>query len=401
MKRYLLQLVLGLLILGAAGFATKLLIDSRPAAPKQEVAVVVPIVRTLTVHSASVQLDVISHGTVAPRTDTTLAAEVPGKIATVSPALVSGGFFAAGDELLTIDAREYELAVTAARADVAQRRTALTIERAEAEVAVAQWSELGAGEAPPLARREPQIAQAEAALAATEARLQRAQLDLERCQVRAPYAGRVWEKRVDVGQYVPLGTPLARIYAVDYAEVRLPIPDDDLQFLDLPLDYQDRERMTPAPQVTLRTTFAGAEHEWQGRIVRTEGELDPESRMVHAVARIDHPYARGNNGDAARPPLAVGMFVRATIAGRTFTGLVDIPRSALRPGGTEVLVVDQDDRLQVRPVEVLRQTRTRAFVRAGLADGERVCLTPLEVFSPGMAVRPAPADADAAVGAGR
>lgn len=398
MMRYLLQLVLAIVILGAAGLVTKGLIDSRPQAPKQEVVPIVPVVRAMTVHAGSVRVDVPSQGTVAPRTETTLVAEVPGKIAAIAPSLVAGGFFAEGEELLTIDPRQYELSVIAAEAEVAQRRTALAIETAEAEVAIAQWQELGRGEAPPLARRQPQIAQAEAALAGADARLQQAKLDLERCHVRAPYAGRVWDKRVDVGQYVPLGTALARIYAVDYAEVRLPLTDGELQFLDLPLDYQDGTPATRTPEVTLSTSFAGSQHEWPGRIVRTEGEIDPKTRMVHAVARVDHPYARSDNGDPARPPLAVGMFVDATIAGRTFDGIFIVPRSALRPGGEQVLVIDAENRLQPRKVEVLRQTRLDALVRAGLSDGEQVCLTPLEVFSPGMKVRVAGAGEATEVG---
>jgi len=387
MIRYLLQLVLAALVLAVGLLVAKWLIDSRPPVPKQELPVVVPVVRAMAAHAGRVRIDVTSQGTVAPRTETTLVAEVPGKIAWVAPSLVAGGFFAAGDELLTIDAREYELAVIAAEAGVTQRRTALTIERAEAEVAVAQWHELGRGEAPPLARREPQIAQSEAALAAAEAQLQRARLDLERCHVRAPYEGRVWDKRAGIGQYVTPGTELARVYAVDFAEVRLPLADADLQFLDLPLDYQDGAPASEGPAVTLATDFAGTRHEWQAKIVRTEGEIDPRSRMVHAVARVDRPYAQGANGDANRPPLAVGMFVEATIAGRTFDGIFTVPRSALRPGGEELLVIDADDRLRPRRVEVLRQTRTEALVQAGLAEGERICLTPLEVFSPGMPVR--------------
>ncbi|MEZ5967170.1 MAG: efflux RND transporter periplasmic adaptor subunit [Planctomycetota bacterium] len=387
MMRYLLQLLLAALILGGAGFVAKMLIDSRPPAPKHEVTPVVPIVRALAVHPEAVRVDVTTQGTVAPRTETTLVAEVRGKIARVAPSMVAGGFFAAGEELLTIDAREFELAVVAAQAEVAQRRTALAVERAEAEVAIAQWNELGRGEAPPLARREPQIAQADAALAAAEAGLQQAQLDLERCHVKAPYAGRVWDKRADVGQYVSPGTPLARVYAVDYAEVRLPLADDELQFLDLPLDYQDGVRAGEGPSVTLSTDFAGRTYAWPARVVRTEGEIDPKSRMVHAVARVEKPYARGDNGDAARPPLAVGMFVQATIAGREYEGVFTVPRSALRPGGEEVLVVDAQDRLQPRRIDVLRQTRTTVLVHGGLQAGERLCLTPLEVFSPGMRVQ--------------
>src|SRR5690606_32244529 len=287
---------------------------------------------------------------------------------------------------LAIDRREYELAVTAAAAEVAQRRTALEIERAEAEVAIAQWQELGRGEAPPLVRREPQVAQAEAALAAAEARLQRARLDLERCSIRAPYDGRVQEKLADVGQYVTPGAAVARVYATDHAEVRLPIAPHEVEFLDLPLDHANRGERAPGPEVTLRARFAGRTFEWPARIVRTEGQVDPRTRMVYAVARVDRPYARAADGQSERPPLAVGMFVAAAVHGRTYQNIVVLPRSVLRPGGRTLLVIDAENRLFEREVDILRSERERVLVRGGIAPGERVCLTPLELFSDGMRV---------------
>jgi hypothetical protein len=207
----------------------------------------------------------------------------------------------------------------------------------------------------------------------------------------------VWEKQTDVGQYVIPGTPLARVYAVDWAEVRLPIADQELAFLDLPLDYQPlgpggRDQARLGPEVTFTATFAGAMHQWSARIVRTEGAIDPRSRMVHAVARVEAPYAKGDNGATTRPPLAVGMFVDAEIKGRTFANVVVLPRSAVRPGGKTVLVVDAGDLLHVRAIDVLRTTREQVFVRGGLADGDRVCLTALEVFAEGMPVQVAPAE---------
>lgn len=387
MMRSLLQVALVVVILVVAGIGTKLLIDSRKPPAKQAQVIEPPLVRVLEVAWTESRLDVETNGTVSPRTDTTLVAQVAGVVTSVSPALVAGGFFAAGDVLVSIDEREYELAVTAARAEVAQRRVAIELERAEAEVAIAQWQALGKGEAPPLARHEPQLAQAQAAFAAAEARLQRTELDLARCTVKAPYAGRVWDKRVDAAQYVAPGTPLARVYAIDAVEIRLPIADADLAFLDLPLGMSDDRPLAKGPQVDLRANFAGGIHLWTGHVVRTEGEIDPRTRMVHAVVRVEDPYVRGENGDARRPPLAVGMFVDATVHGRTVAGVVALPRGALRPGGESILVVDKAGKLWHRKVGVLRLTRTTAYVESGVQAGELVCLTPLEVVVDGMAVR--------------
>ena len=191
-------------------------------------------------------------------------------------------------------------------------------------------------------------------------------------------------KSVDVGQFVTVGSPIATIYAVDYAEMRLPLPNEELAFLDLPLDYRGETQQQPGPQVVLRAEFAGRIHEWHGRIVRTEGEIDPRSRMVHAVARVKDPYGRGENPD--RPPLAVGMFVEAEIQGKTARGVAVLPRSALR-GRSQLLVVTPENRLEFREVRLLRATQEQIVVESGLEEGERVCLSPLAAVTNGMRVR--------------
>ncbi|MGD8397174.1 MAG: efflux transporter periplasmic adaptor subunit, partial [Candidatus Eiseniibacteriota bacterium] len=160
--------------------------------------------------------------------------------------------------------------------------------------------------------------------------------------------------------------------------------DRELAYIDLPLDYRDGADAARGPEVRLSAEFAGRRHEWQGRIVRTEGEIDPQSRMVNAVARVKDPYGRGERPD--RPPLAAGMFVEAEILGHTARGVAVIPRSALREGD-RVLLVDDQDRLRFRHVDVLRATRESVIVRDGLADGDRVCLSPLVAVTDGMRVR--------------
>jgi multidrug efflux pump subunit AcrA (membrane-fusion protein) len=195
---------------------------------------------------------------------------------------------------------------------------------------------------------------------------------------------------VDAGQHVVTGAHLARIYAVDYAEIPLGVHDSELQHLDMSLSHQPGRESddAKAPAVVLSTEFAGARHEWHGHIVRTEGEIDPRTRMVNLVARIERPYesATQNGGQPGRPPLAVGMFVEARITGRTYNQVFAVPRQALR-GNDTVLVVDANDRVQARAVKLLRSEGERVLVREGLASGERLCLSLLEGFTEGMAVR--------------
>jgi RND family efflux transporter MFP subunit len=222
---------------------------------------------------------------------------------------------------------------------------------------------------------------AKASLRESNARLARAERDLDRTRLTAPYDGRVRTERVDVGQFVSRGVSIATIYATDIVEVKLPIHDDELAFLDIPL-VADGTGLNKRVPVTLRARFAGAEHQWSGEIVRTEGELDPRTRMINLIAQVSSPY----DSDTDKPPLAVGLFVQADIHGLEVDDMVIMPRAALR-GRSSVFVVDQENRLRSRAVEVLRIADDQVFIGGGLNPGERVCISPLDGALDGMLVR--------------
>ena len=372
-----------LVALGAGVAVFALLVATRPVIETKPPTALAPLVRVVPVEVQDVQLSVRTHGTVTPRTESELIPEVSGPVVWLSPALVSGGFFEEGEALLRIDPRDYEGALEQASALLAQRRSELdrarkNLERREglAERRFASAAELDD------ARNAERVASA--TLRAARAELDRATRDLERTELRAPYAGRVRDERVDFGQFLNRGTAIATIYAVDYAEVRLPLPDAELALLDLPSLYRDRQDDESGPVVILRAHFAGAPREWRGHIVRTEGEIDARTRMVHVVARVQDPYARRSESDAA--PLAVGLFVEAEILGRRAEGVIVLPSEALR-GANRVLVVDDAGSLRFRDVQVLRAGRSEVVISSGLAAGERVCVSPLEAAVDGMAVR--------------
>jgi RND family efflux transporter MFP subunit len=383
MKRTLMILLpIAVLIAGALGAVALIMARGEPEQKPPEI--MPPLVRVVESRTEDVQLKVQSQGTVSPRTMISLVPEVSGRVVRVSPSLAAGGFFDEGEVLLELDSSDYEQTAVLARAQVAQAELRLAREEAEAEVARREWQDLrGDAEAPPLTSRKLQVAEARAALEAARAAQERAERDLERTRMRAPFAGRVREENVDVGQFVSRGQAVAQIYAVDRAEVRLPLPDEDLAYLDLRVDYRGETHRTRGPGVVLRASFAGDVHEWRGRIVRTEGEIDARTRMVNVIAQVDDPYDRSVPG---RPPLAAGMFVEAEIDGRTFHDVVTLPRAALR-GENLVWVVDDEDRIRLRDVSILRATTESVFIRSGLTDGERICISPLATVTDGMRVR--------------
>ena len=380
--RLALRILLPIIVIAVGGYAAFTMIQNRPAPETQAVEIPPPSVRVIVVQPKNVRLKVRAEGTVAPRTETELVPEVSGRVMMISESLAAGGFFEDGEVLLKIDRREYELAVVRARAAIAQAELKLATEEEEAAVARMEWVSLGQGEPPPLVVRVPQIAEAEAMLASAEAAFEQAEYDLERTVVKAPYAGRVREKRVDVGQFVSRGSSIARLYSVDYAEVRLPIPDKDLAYVNLPLAYRGQKERAAGLRVTLMANFAGKRHRWQGRIVRTEGEIDPRTRMVQAIAQVDDPYGKARPG---RPPLAVGMFVEAEIDGNTAANVFVLPRIVLR-SADQVLVVDKENRLRFRTVDILRTENDQVIIRSGLEAGEHVGISVVEAAVDGMKV---------------
>ena len=378
-----LKAILPFAILAVGALIAVVMVKSRAPVPTRPTVEYAPLVRVVEVQPETLRLTVRTQGTVKARTETNLVAEVAGTIVHVSRSFESGGFFEKGDVLVEVDPSDYRVAVAIAEGTVAQVKVRLEIEEAQAKVAREEWTQLGTGEDSPLATRELQLQEAQAALVAAEARLEKAKRDLARTKIRAPFAGRVRAKIADLGEYVAPGVPVASVYSVDVAEVRLPVPDVNLAYLDLPVDYRGAAAQEPGPEVILYTNFAGKRHSWAGRIVRVEGEIDPVSRMVHVVAQVNDPYGKQESEDGL--PLAVGLFVEAEIAGSVVDGAITVPRTALRGG--QVLIVDDEDRLRFRDVDVLRVDRQSAIIVGGLAPGERVCVSTLEAVSDGMKVR--------------
>lgn len=397
------KILLPILVVAAAVVVAFVLVKSAPSPPTQEPVTPPPLVRVIEVEPRVVRFDVESQGTVRPRTEATLNAQVSGRIEWVSPSFAEGGLFRRGETLVRIDARDYRLAVSQAEQQVAQARVRLAREEAEAEIAREEYRDLAAdgavGDVSPLTLHEPQLAEARAAVEAAEAAVEKARLDLSRTTVEAPFDGRVEQKQADLGQSVSPGAPLATLYAVDYAEIRLPVPITELEYLDLALAGETAD----GPPVALSAELGGARRTWTGRVVRTGGGIDPETRMMPLIARVDRPY-----GDAAREagaPLPIGLFVEAEISGRRADGVFVLPREALRATGrwregepSQVLVVSEEvpaeqksaephARLRFRDVWIVRLEDDHAYVSRGLEDGDLVCVSPLETPTDGMVVR--------------
>ena len=384
-------------IIAGGLFTVKLIMAVSPEIEARPSRVLAPLVRVIEAQPRNVQFSVRTQGTVVPRTESDLVPQISGEVIWVSPSLASGGFFAENEPLVRIDQGDFRVDLEAARAAVARTesefaraKTELDRQRSLAVEGVASQARIDDAE------NAYRVSDAE--LREERARLARAERDLARTELRAPYEGRVRSETVDAGQFVNRGAPIATLYATDYAEVRLPLPDRELFYLDIPRHLSGvGERETDGnsagaqgPEVRLTAEFAGEPRVWTGRIVRTEGEIDPKSRMLNLVARVEDPYGRSRSTN--RAPLAVGLFVEAEILGREMERVFVLPREALRTDGDDdrVYVVDAENRLRFRRVQVLRTERENAVVGSGLAPGERVSVSPMVAAVDGMLVRVAP-----------
>ena len=377
--------------IAVALLVSALLFATRPRPVVQEPELRIPLVRVVTAQPQDLRLEVVVHGTVTPRTESDLVAEVPGRVVWVSPAFVAGGFFSEGEELLRLDGRAHAISVDRTQASVKLRASEARLASADAERRHGLAAR-GVASSADVEEFENRAAVASALLDEARAQLAQAEFDLERSVVRAPYDGRVRERSVDVGQFVNSGTGLARIFAIDYAEVRLPIQTDDLAYLDLAgLDGASAMDEAPADDVPvlLSARLGGRELEWPARLTRSEGSIDLRTRMLHIVARVDDPYARL---DASRVPLPAGLFVRGKILGRELTGVYRLPVAVLRDGD-QVFIVDTDGLLRMRPVEIIQRERKEVVIGAGLDPGNRVIVSAMHAVTDGMRVRTSPAAA--------
>lgn len=356
------------------------LLATAPSPEQVEPEQVATAIRVQDVEVVSVQLSVRSQGTVTPRTESALIPEVSGRVEWMSPNLVPGGYFKEGEVMLRLDSRDLKASVDRSRAALARAEAEAEHSRFEMErlekLVKQNLTSQASLESSIRAKRVSQAAVTEARVS-----LQQAERDLVRTELRAPYEGLVRNKNVDVGQFVSRGANLGSIYAADSVEVRIPLADSQLAFLDLPLGVRGELPPKHQANVTLSTHYGGHYYEWKGKLVRTEAEIDTRTRMVNAVVRVE-----GNSMDD-KPDLPVGLFVNAAIEGRTADNVVLLPRGALR-NQNQVLVVDQDSRLRYRNVDLLRFEEDNVIIQGGLNAGETVNLSPIQTVVDGMRVKP-------------
>ena len=349
---------------------------------------IVPVaVRVMEVRSEPTKLFVESQGKVQAARTVNLSTPVAGTVAWISPKLEAGGYVAVDEPLLRLDSSDYEIALARSEAALEQAIAEELHARSEYE----RLRELGE-------RRlasESQIQNAERLANVTAARineietqLRQARIDLERTEVRAPFDAIVQSRQVELGQYANRAQNIAVMYGAEEVEVRLPLAIRQLGYLDVPLDFRGELDRRVAPVVRLEGLYGGQRHIWFGRMVRTEATIDPDSNTVQSIVRVTQPQEVDNEqGGKNAIPLPIGLFVEASISGREIDDIIALPRAVIR-NNNQVLVVDAENKMYYREVEIFRFEEERVLISGGLAPGEIVCISPIQAVVNGMAVQP-------------
>ncbi|MCL1130626.1 efflux RND transporter periplasmic adaptor subunit [Shewanella sairae] len=363
------QIILPMVVIavGVAGFIGMSAMK-KPPEEKEELDTT-PLVSVQAVEINPMSFSVSSYGVVSAKYETELVSQVNGEIVYLSDSFVRGGFVKKGDVLAKIDPSDYEAALIDAKANMASAQATLVQEKAFGKVAEAEWKRIENGVPTELSLRKPQLAQEVAKLKSTEAGLKRANRDLERTVIKAPYDALIEARNLGLGSYVSKGTPLGKVLSTDEAEVRLPIADKDLQFL---------ERKGKDAQVLLTGDFAGKAQQWLGKIVRSEGVIDNRSRMTYLVAQIKDPYGLESNNNELR----YGTYVTANIDGSHAGQVARIPRHLVI--NNQVATLDDDNKLRYKDITIVRQIGSEVIVSAGLDVGVNVITSALDYPIEGM-----------------
>ncbi len=384
------QIIFAPLVLIAAAAVAYVMIETRPEATKHEVVQRLIKVEAITVTKRPITISVAAQGVASSPRQAQITSEVSGRIIETNNHLVVGGFVHKGDTLIKIDPINYIAQVKQQEAQVSAAKRHLIQEKGQAEVALKDWERAGKPDKTPAAKalslREPQIKEAEANLAAALAALNKAKNDLANTTIKAPYDGLIANKQVDLGQFISIGSPVIVLQDTSYAEIRLPLAENRLPYINLPTVGQKGKPIIDIP-LTLYSTVSNQQHQWQGHIHRTEGSLNNDTRSLYLVARVENPYL--TNGlatqNSTQALLRFGSFVQASIPGKTIDGLIPLPRHLLR-AGNKLWVIDDNNQLREKTITVLPTDGDTIYVDSGLESGDKICLTPVGNVLPGTKV---------------
>ena len=375
-----LRIVLPVVVIVAALAVGMVLLRTAPKPerrPPQERASIVELQKLVRTRE---RISIPTTGTVVPRRAVTIQARVSGRVVDVSPQFIPGGRFAGGEVMLQIDAEDYRLAVSNQQAGLIRARYELAVEQGMQDVARHEWEAMqGHSEGRKFSERErelamrvPHLRMAEGNLAAAAAQVAQAEVNLARTRVCAPFNAVVRDRYVDLGSQVSPQTPLLELVDTDACWIRVALPAGQARWVtsaDGNGTTGSRAAVTSVPGIELQA-------EWEGTVLRRLADLEPGGRQAQLLVEVPMP----GEGATALP---FGSYVRVTIEGPEIDNVFSIPGRALRDG-RHVWIMNAQDRLEIRPVQVVWSDGERAFIRSGIDEGEVMVLTDINTPLKGM-----------------
>ncbi len=367
------RILISALILVGAFAAYRYQMNTSPRAGRKKPPPQARLVQVIPTRKADCTTTVTGDGIVMPAQQVTLRPQVTGRLVEVSDDVIPGGIVKAGQKLMAVDHRDYEILVRQRQYDVANAVKNLKVEQGNQAIAQQEYELLGeeiSNEDRELVLREPQLASAQAAEESAKAALQKAQLDLTRCDIVAPFNSIIQDKQADLGATVSVNTNLMTLIGTDEAWIEVKVWIDKLKWLTIPHQNGDS-----GSKVKIHNTLAwGADRYRTGRVVRLIGELETQGRLARLLVAVDDPFClKPENRNM--PQLLMGSYVSAEIEGKTLTSVFPIKWSHLRGENNKVWIMDNENKLEIRPVQVLFRDSDQVYINEGLSEGENLVVT--------------------------
>lgn len=387
-----------------------MMIALAPSPAKKNVNRRLPVVQIQTVSLETLRIPVFSQGIVTPTKEIQMVSVVNGPVTYVAPNMVDGGVVKKGQLLLKISDRSYQQDKSKVEAQRAQVVSAQIAKKGELRIRGTLRTTAG----------KAQLNEVNAAVAAADANLQSMNDLIAKTEIRAPFDGLLRNTNIKHGQMLSSGTLIGSVFGPEKAEVRLPLSDKQLSLIDVPFYFENAQeqseevkeesdtsemvknesaRQTEALDVSIAgeakkavtskvvftANFGEDQFKWYGKVIRTAGGRSELNRLQYLISEVDKPFGR-DEAQANRPPLSPGFFVEANIEGKAFDNIVILPRKAYRTN-RRVWLVDNENRLVSKEVELLYRGKKGVYLKGGLQTGDQVVVSDMRVFLEGAEVK--------------
>ncbi len=374
------------IIIGLGVAASLALLWTGPEVTPEEKASSAKIVQTIPMNPKTRSVSVRAAGSVIPSRKVIVRPQVSGRVIHQSESMTIGGRVRQGDELISIDPKDYELALTEARSNFEQARFEREVESGRQVIAQREWDELQSeldieDVNRSLVLREPHLRKAEALMEKATNDIEFAKLQLSRTHIEAPFNAMITEESVEIGQLVGSNSTICELVGTDEFWIQVSVPFSDLKWIRFPSGNEEGANVR-----VLLDAGEGETTMWEGQVIRLLSDLDTLGRMARLIVSVKDPLGL-ESMDPSKLPLLLGSYVEVEIDAGELENSLRMPREALREGDL-IWVVGSDNLLKIVQAKVLWTEKDTVLVENTLADDDALIVSDLRVALPEMEVLP-------------